>query len=175
MIKGDDLLTIDNKALREAYNLLEAATPLGRVDCGSVCNAVCCTDDCGDSMELFPYEKELFEQLEGFEITEGDVPLLKCSGVCERSERPLACRIYPLFPLVTDDEDGNETVRVIYDPRATFSCPLCSQKVKLDRRFVRAVRRAGKYLLKDEAAAAHLRKTSSYLKELIELEVKLKG
>ena len=165
-------MKVDNKALREAYALLEKTTPLGRTDCGLACGAVCCTDACGDSMELFPFEKELLEGAEGFEITDGEVPLLRCSGRCERDKRPLACRIYPLFPLVVS-EDGEERIRVIYDPRATASCPLCAHKAKLDRRFVRAVRRAGKYLLLDEQTAAHLRKTSEYLTELIELEVKL--
>ncbi len=168
-------MKIENKAIKEAYSLLEKATPLGRVDCGLVCNAVCCTEECGDSMELFPYEKEFLEGVEGFEITDGEVPLLRCAGKCERENRPLACRIYPLFPLVDTDEDGNEIIRVIYDPRATAACPLCAQRAKPDRRFLRAVRRSGKYLLSDSETAAYLRKTSKYLKELIELEVMLKG
>ncbi len=168
-------MKIENKALREAYALLEKTTPLGRTDCGLACGAVCCTDECGDSMELFPYEKELLEGTEGFEIRDGEVPLLRCSGRCERDKRPLACRIYPLFPLIDTDEDGNERIRVIYDPRATSACPLCAKQTKLDRRFVRAVRRAGKYLLADSESAAYLRKTSEYLKELIRLEVMLNG
>ena len=168
-------MKVDNKALREAYALLEKTTPLGRTDCGLACGAVCCTDACGDSMELFPFEKELLEGAEGFEITDGEVPLLRCSGRCERDKRPLACRIYPLFPLVCTDEDGKESIRVIYDPRSGAACPLSSQRVRLDRRFVRAVRRAGKYLLSDSETAAYLRKTSEYLNELIELEVMLKG
>lgn len=161
---------IENKNLKEAYALLERATPLGFTDCGGLCAARCCTQATGDSMELFPHEKELFEEADGFEIIDGEIPLLKCTGSCERSARPLACRIYPLFPLV----DG-ENIRVIYDPRATASCPLCNEKARLDRRFVRAVRRAGKYLLRDEEGANYLRKTSEYLMELIQLEAKLTG
>ncbi len=165
-------MKIENKALREAYNLLDKATPLGKTDCGEVCSAACCTDTLGDSMELFPYEKELFEALDGFEVIDGETPLVKCSGSCSRCERPLACRIYPLFPLVVEDE-GEEKIRVIYDPRATAACPLVKAKARLDRRFTRAVRRTGKYLLRDEKTAQHLRKTSEFLKELIELEMKL--
>ncbi len=168
-------MKIESKAIRESYALLEKAAPLGRTDCGIVCDAVCCTEECGDSMELFPYEKELLEGTQGFVITDDEVPLLKCAGRCARDKRPLACRIYPLFPLVDTDEDGNEIIRVIYDPRATAACPLCAQRAKLDRRFLRAVRRSGKYLLADAQTAAYLRKTSEYLKELIELEVKLRG
>lgn len=165
-------MDIKNKSLREAYALLENTTPLGRNDCGSVCGAYCCSDALGDSMELFPYEKEIFEKFDGFEVVDGEIPTVKCDGTCERENRPLACRIYPLFPLVVN-ENGEERIRVIYDPRATASCPLCANKAKLDRRFVRAVRRAGKYLLRDEQTALHLRKTSEYLTELIELEIKL--
>ena len=165
-------MDIRNKSLREACALLEKTTPLGRNDCGSVCEAYCCSDALGDSMELFPYEKELFESFKDFEVLDGEIPTVKCNGTCERGNRPLACRIYPLFPLVVS-EDGTERIRVIYDPRATASCPLCAHRAKLDRRFVRAVRRAGKYLLRDEQTAAHLRKTSEYLAELIELEIKL--
>ncbi len=167
-------MKIENKALREAYALLEKATPLGNNDCGSICGAACCTDSSGDSMELFPHEKEFFTGLDGFEVVEAEVPLLKCSGRCERNERPLACRIFPLFPLVIE-KDGEEKISVIYDPRAASACPLCRDKSRLDRRFVMAVRRAGKYLLRDEASAEHLRRTSEYLKELIELEIKLRA
>ncbi len=165
-------MNIENKQLREAHALLENTTPLGRNDCGSVCDAYCCSDALGDSMELFPYEKDIFEKLDGFEVIDGEIPAVKCSGTCKRENRPLACRIYPLFPLVVN-ENGQERIRVIYDPRATSSCPLCAHKAKLDRRFVRAVRRAGKYLLNDEKTAGYLRKTSEYLTELIELEIKL--
>ncbi len=163
---------IKNKALREAYNLLENTTPLGGADCGELCDAVCCSSKTGDSMELFPGEKELLEGKEGFEIVDGEIPLLKCSGVCSREERPLACRMYPLFPLAVEKE-GSEQIRVIYDPRSTAACPLCKARARLDRRFTRAVRRAGKYLLADPETAEYLRKTGEYLKELIELEAKL--
>ncbi len=165
-------MKINNRALREAYSLLEKSTPLGKADCGLACGAVCCTDKTGDSMELFPFEKELFAPLDGFEVIDGEVPLVKCNGSCSREQRPLACRIYPLFPLVVK-EDGEEKIRVIYDPRASHACPLASERVRLDRRFVRAVRRAGKYLLADKETAEYLRKTSEYLTELIELEIKL--
>lgn len=165
---------IENKALREAYALLEKATPMGRNDCGELCGAICCTSKTGDSMELFPYEKEIFESLEGFEVTDGEVPLVKCTGRCNRDERPLACRIYPLFPMVIR-ENGEEKIAVVYDPRAASACPLCAERIRLDRRFVRAVRRAGKYLLSDPVAAEHLRTTSEYLEDLIRLESLLKG
>ncbi len=165
-------MKIENKSLREAYALLEKETPLGCADCGLACDAVCCTDKTGDSMELFPHEKEIFSSLEGFEVIDGEVPLVKCNGSCSREHRPLACRIYPLFPLVVE-KDGNEEIRVIYDPRASRACPLAVERVRLDRHFLRAVRRAGKYLLKDKETAEYLKSTSEFLKELIELEYKL--
>ena len=165
-------MKIENKSLREAYALLENATPLGNTDCGLACGAVCCTEKTGDSMELFPYEKEIFSSLNGFEVVDGEVPLVKCNGSCSREQRPLACRIYPLFPLVVN-EDGEQKIRVVYDPRASKACPLAGGKIRLDRRFVRAVRRTGKYLLRDSASKQYLKETSEYLAELIELEIKL--
>lgn len=165
-------MKIENKSLREAYALLEKATPLGNADCGLACGAICCTDKTGDSMELFPFEKEIFSSLDGFEVVDGEVPLVKCNGSCSREHRPLACRIYPLFPLVVN-ESGEEKIRVIYDPRASRACPLASERVRLNRHFLRAVRRAGKYLLRDNKMAEYLKKTSEYLTDLIELEYKL--
>ena len=163
MKKEDVILT--------CYSLLRKETPL-KEDCGRICNGKCCKGDENTGMIIFPGEEKFLDENIKIKETKEGVKIAVCNGTCDRNKRPLSCRIYPLFPLVVS-EDGEERIRVIYDPRATASCPLCAHKAKLDRRFVRAVRRAGKYLLLDEQTAAHLRKTSEYLTELIELEVKL--
>ena len=94
---------IKNPALREAYERLYHKTPLGFYNCGRLCDGLCCRGD-SQGMWLFPYEEELFKDKEGFEIceTEGNYgyPMVICSGECDRRERPLACRIFPLFPVI---------------------------------------------------------------------------
>ena len=90
--------------------------------------------------------------------------LLTCGGTCDRSHRPLACRIFPLFPVLT--ETGR--IRAVYDPRGYRMCPLVREcaHVPLDRTFVRAVRRVGRILMEDPACAAFLRQQSEEIAEL---------
>ena len=80
--------------------------------------------------------------------------LLLCSGRCAREDRPLACRLFPLFPYLGEDS----RIRAVYDPRAYRVCPLVRlrEQVPLDREFVRAVRRAGRILAADEMLRADL-------------------
>jgi len=146
-------------ALERARQVLEKVTPL-TVNCGTVCDARCCQwDDLSSGMRLFPGEERLVTG-EDFTLTataDGGV-LLECAGRCDRSQRPLACRLFPLFPYVT--EEGR--VRAVYDPRAWRLCPLVREcaHVPLRRDFVRAVRRAGRILMEDPACAAFLREQS---------------
>ena len=158
---------IENKSLREAYALLENTTPLGRNDCGSVCDAYCCSDALGDSMELFPYEKEIFEKLDGFEVVDGEIPAVKCNGTCERETRPLACRIFPFFPYVTSDG----RIKVIPDIRGVNICPLISHfdEVKFDRGFLYRVKKVGRLLYADEECRKFLVDTSREIDLLISL------
>ena len=104
----------NNPELREAYERLYHETPLGFYNCGRLCDGLCCRGDC-KGMWLYPYEEELFADKDGFEVceTEGNYgyPMVICSGECDRADRPLACRIFPLFPLVTE-EDGKINIKV---------------------------------------------------------------
>lgn len=140
--------------LQQAKAVLERVTPL-KHDCGAVCGAACCRgcDPQGGAsgMRLFPGEAAAA----GFAAV--DTPegrLLLCSGRCAREDRPLACRLFPLFPYL--GEDGR--IRAVYDPRAYRVCPLVRlrERVPLDREFVRAVRRAGRILAADEMLRADL-------------------
>ncbi len=112
-------------------------------------------------MLLFPDEEAA-----GFTCTPaaGGHTLVTCDGHCDRTTRPLACRMFPLFPYV--EEDGR--VRAVYDPRAWRLCPLVQQHahVPLRRDFVRAVRRAGRLLMRDAACAAFLREQSEEIRDL---------
>lgn len=109
-----------------AYSMLENRTPV-MFDCGKLCSAACCSNN-GLGMLLFPFEEELQSSFNtDFSINDSNIivdnhkiKLLKCTGSCNRSTRPLACRIFPLFPFVF--EDGR--ISVEFDPRAAGTCPL---------------------------------------------------
>lgn len=150
--------------LERAYALLEDLTPL-TTDCGAVCDGRCCQESAdSQGMLLFPGEEILLADA-GYTITPADGGyLLTCDGTCDRTRRPLSCRIFPLFPYVT--EEGR--VRAVYDPRGYRLCPLVREcaHVPLDRDFVRAVRMAGRILMTDPACAALLRQNSREIDEL---------
>ena len=135
--------------------MLRDITPL-TVDCGTACGGRCCQPSCDrEGMLLFPGEERLYENTE-FDLRQTeDGVLLTCSGSCDRDMRPLACRIFPLLPVL--DEKGR--VRAAYDPRGWRLCPLLleADRVALSRRFVRAVRRAGRILMRDPACEEFLR------------------
>lgn len=167
---------IKNSALREAYERLYHKTPLGFYNCGRLCDGLCCRGDC-QGMWLYPGEEELFIGKEGFEVceTEGNYgyPMVICSGECNREERPLACRIFPLFPLVKE-VDGKVKIEVIYDPRATM-CPIAKEKMPLDRSFIKEVRKAALYLVRDEKMLEYMKAVSEEIADIIELRSKLEG
>ena len=154
-----------NNLLERAYALLEELTPL-TTDCGAVCDGRCCQESAdSEGMLLFPGEETLLAGEECYRIRPADGGwLLTCSGTCDRTRRPLSCRIFPLFPYVT--EDGR--VRAVYDPRGYRMCPLVREcaHVPLDRDFVRAVRMAGRILMQDPACADFLRQDSREIDEL---------
>ena len=150
--------------LERAYALLEEVTPL-TTDCGAVCDGRCCHESAdSEGMLLFPGEEVLLADA-GYTIRPADGGyLLTCDGTCDRSLRPLSCRIFPLFPILT--EEGR--IKAVYDPRGYRMCPLVREcaHVPLDRDFVRAVRRAGRILTEDPACAAFLRLQSEEIAEL---------
>ncbi len=138
-----------------ARALLESATPL-KGDCGRVCGAACCqSDEDGQGgMLLFPGEEALYAELpagwriEADEAVTPDGRLLVCDGRCEREDRPLSCRLFPLLPTRTGAR---------MDQRAWAVCPLMeSGKRGLNPDFVRAVERAGQILYAHPAHAAFL-------------------
>lgn len=110
----------------EIYGLLENRIPV-LYDCGSLCSSACCQNN-GLGMLLFPHEEIYLNSLNNdfsikdskIEIGGYKVKLLYCSGSCDRSMRPISCRIFPLFPFTY--EDGR--ISVEFDPRASGTCPL---------------------------------------------------
>ena len=155
-------------AVSAAREKLKNVTPLKK-DCGRVCNAACCRPLEGEEtgMLLFPGEAEAYTDREDWKIrhtAQGE--LVVCPGSCNREERPLSCRLFPLLPLI--GEDG--TIRVVTDLRAKAVCPLARQgKSALDPAFIEAVREAGKLLAQSEEQALFLDVLEAEQKELKEL------
>lgn len=144
-----------NEALRDARARLERVTPL-KTDCGRVCGAACCRSAEGEEtgMLLFPGEEALFAGRPGWVLRPAALGTLAvCPGVCDREMRPLACRLFPLLPVLR--EDG---VRIAVDARARGVCPLARGGLNaFSPEFREAVRAAGVRLAEDEEQAAFLR------------------
>ena len=147
-------------AVLAARELLADVTPL-KADCGRLCGGACCQGDETTGMLLFPGEETLYKGCAfarvipaDFSLGGRDALLLVCSGGCPRGERPLACRLFPLF--LSFGADGRTHVRM--DTRAGEVCPLCDYGLSaLDPAFRDAARAAYDHLLRDEACAAYLR------------------
>ena len=137
---------MDN-VLEKARELLVELTPL-KTDCGKVCGARCCRSLDGEEtgMLLFPGEEEEYLEDPAWKLRETRAGILAvCPGTCERGKRPLACRIFPLLPVIRDG-----AVKVAADERARAVCPLLRQGLRgMDPAFKDAVREAGKLLAED--------------------------
>ncbi len=110
---------------KSIYKKFDELTPVP-FDCGALCGKLCCQGDSESGMYLFPGEAKLFIGKENFSVFDTDfevngnpVDLVVCHGPCERDERPLSCRIFPLIPYYRK----GCTLEIINDPRASI-CPL---------------------------------------------------
>ncbi len=196
-------LMTQEECIRGAYGLLETVTPL-RGDCGRLCGKACCKGDENTGMWLLPGEEKLLEHRKDFHVRtcqdNAGYPLAVCRGRCAREYRPFACRIYPLFPLVTPGKEGGLKITAIYDPRSTSNCLLTqyalgrygssvnsanpledslSPYIATARRrgitpsFLIRLRKAGAMLLADQELRQYLLDTSRFLIELAELRQKV--
>lgn len=152
--------------IKTCYSVLKGYTPL-EFDCGMLCGGRCCHGDENTGMLLFPGEENLIDSNITVKKTDDGTLIAVCNGTCDRRRRPLSCRIYPVFPLIIEN-DGKEYVEIDFDRRA--SCPLTEGDITLNRRFCKAVKRVGKYLLLNEETAAFYRSLSDEISEYIELE-----
>ena len=161
-------------AIETARALLETLTPL-KTDCGRLCGARCCASLEGEEtgMLLFPGEEDLYEDRAGWRmVPAGKELLLICPGTCDRKDRPLACRMFPLMPVIRPDE----TTAVRTDERARGICPLARQgKRAMDPDFTEAVREAGDMLAREPEQRDFLRRLAEEQEELKELRGKLGG
>lgn len=140
---GDIMGTDYNKMYKKIFDILSDLTPL-KSDCGVLCNCACCKGDQNTGMRLFPYEQS---SLDIRELKDGTI-LAVCTGECDREHRPLACRIFPFFPTIAD----NGKIFVELDYRAKRVCPMIDHydEILFDKRFLRAVKKVGKILSKDD-------------------------
>ncbi len=158
----------------QLYRLFDRSTPIP-ADCGKLCSSVCCKgDDCG--MYLFPGEERVFRLLnpDWAKVEKSDfcyefdgkikkVPILFCGGSCDRYQRPLACRIFPLTPYINKAQKAE----IIIDPRAKAMCPLAKTLylADFDRNFVKNVHRAFALLMKNREIVEYLKAYSAYIDE----------
>lgn len=156
----------------QLYRLFDEVTPVS-VDCGQLCKKACCKGD-DSGMFLFPGEKEVFKLLNpnwakiedtDFTYTHNEktynTPLLMCSGKCDRYQRPLACRIFPLTPYI--DKEGK--FDVIIDPRAKGICPLAKSFYREDFNdvFIKNIRKSFALLMKNKQFYAFLVEYSKHI------------
>ena len=150
------------KLYKLMYRILDSVTPLP-YDCGKLCGHACCKDsDVGTGMYLYPCEIKMYKHLPNWaeidysDFTYGDktAHILSCKGVCDRSSRPLACRIFPLVPY-----DDNGEIKIIMDPRAMSMCPL-ARKMKVTKEFKDAVTKCINILKKTDAGKEFIREQS---------------
>ncbi len=149
---------------KKAYEFLERVTPL-RTDCGRLCAGRCCKGDEETGMFLFPGEEELIEKTDGFRVLDCDgnfgYKMVVCSGECNRKTRPLACRIYPYFPMIT--EDGFD---VRADIRGITSCPLLYENRKVSKSFLRQVRKVARLFSQNDELKQYILNVNAMLDDL---------
>lgn len=152
--------------IKSCYSVLRKTTPLD-FDCGEICNGKCCKGDEKTGMLLFPGEEKLIDPDINIIETENGYKLAVCNGTCDRNRRPLSCRIYPLFPVMTEEDEND--IKVLFDYRA--DCPLAVQgsDYKFNKRFIKGVRRVGKYLLLNEETYLYYKELSDAFNEYYEL------
>ena len=156
----------DTERVMRCRDLLADCTPLNS-DCGALCGAACCRSLEGEEtgMLLFPGEEILYRDRQGFRMAKtGQGTLLICSGMCDRRERPLACRLFPLLPVI---RDGG--IRVAVDARARTVCPL-RRVDACGAGFIKGVRRVGEILAEDPVQRAFLERLTGMHDELRALQ-----
>lgn len=158
----------------QLYRLFDTNTPL-RADCGELCNKACCSGT-DSGMFLFPGEKEVYKLLnpDGMRIEASDLaynyngkkyytPILFCNGNCDRYIRPLACRIFPLTPVL----NGDGKVEIIVDPRAKSLCPLAKTLYidEYDQNFGNSVKKTFSLLIKNKRVYDFMVEYTKYINE----------
>ena len=147
---------------QKAYALLDTVTPL-KSDCGVLCDHACCKGDENQGMRLFPGETTT---LPCKSVENGH--LVVCNGQCDRTQRPLACRIFPFFPVL--HPDGHVSAEI--DTRALSLCPLTEHcdRIHFDPEFLKAIRRVGVLLSQKEDCRQFLKETAEEIRIIGKLQ-----
>ncbi len=149
-----------------AYSLFERVTPL-LGDCGVMCENACCKGDEESGMYLFPGEEIMYKNMPyWFKIEESSfeysddkyAAIALCTPYCDRRLRPLACRIFPLLPYITEAGE----LKIIMDPRGKSMCPLAAgaEPGQLNPDFVRRVTYLGKLMIRNKVLYEYLEQLS---------------
>lgn len=156
--------------LKRIYKILDGVTPV-EGDCGALCRARCCKGGEHDGMWLLPDEDLLLKDADFLTIHETlEGKYAVCTGRCDRKLRPIACRIFPYFPLLFRTRAGTHSVKPMPDPRALATCALFHQDApEISPAFQQAVRRAGMLMLQDRSIRGWLSNTSGYLFDVAQM------
>jgi len=145
--------------LLRAYEAIGNTTPMS-TDCGALCAAACCKTDADGQggVALLPGEEACAAWGEIGYDPHMAMPMVMCSGMCERNLRPFLCRIFPLCPVI--GKSGKWTVRM--DARARAVCPLAASGLNgLDPDFVRGCAKAVRILAEEPDGETFLKKWSA--------------
>lgn len=156
--------------LRRINRILDDVTPL-TCDCGSLCDARCCRGGDHDGMWLLPDEDMLLLDADFLTIRENaEGKYAICTGHCDRHQRPIACRMYPYFPMLYRARGNRYTVRTMPDLRALSTCALFGENAPaLNPAFKRAVRRVGILMLRDRKLRAWLARMGDYIADIAQM------
>lgn len=143
-----------NVMYKKIFKIIGELTPM-TVDCGVLCGCACCKGDENTGMLLFPKEESKLK----IRMTENGDRLTVCDGICDRSTRPLACRIFPFFPTI----DEYDKIFVELDSRAYRLCPMIEHcdELLFDPKFLKAVKKVGKILAKNAECKAFLKRSTA--------------
>lgn len=149
----------------EIYRILDSATPVP-FDCGTLCNAVCCSlDAAGEDAGIYllpgescmhdkndpwlSWSEDMVEDYDFPESWTGTVDFVRCQGAlkCKRKLRPIQCRTFPLSPHLTED---GKLYMIVSDEELPYKCPLLSDYKSINKEFVSACKKAWKILITDE-------------------------
>lgn len=149
LIYFDFYIMLDRNDYRAIYGLLATVNPVP-YDCGTICGEACCQSGDEDiGIFLLPGEEKIrnLSEWESYEKTD-DCYFVKCKGPksCDRQNRPIQCRTFPLFPVLQPDGKFSVEANPIELP---YGCPLIEAGAKLDSDFIEATAKAWEKLLDD--------------------------